>query len=138
MEVSKMKNFPTRALFGMLLGAVLGLLSITPIFAIWHRWQPPLERFCFRQYIGSALAQTPGGTVISFFNSRPNAPSYFVLMQRGKPVTSTAGLHPAGHVWLRLVSTTVRIFNVWLQNRVYNGREFRAVLEAPLALWAGV
>jgi hypothetical protein len=132
------KNFPTRAPVGMLLGAVLGLLSTVPIFAVWHRYQPALERFYFPQYVGSTLAQTPVGSVISFFHSRPSTRTYSVLMQRGKPVTSTTGLQPARHGSVRFVSTTPRIFSLWLQNQVYSGREFREVVEAPLALWAGI
>src|SRR5690349_1293455 len=97
MEASKVKNFPTRAPVGLLLGAVLGLVSIVPVFAIWHHYQPPLERFYFPQYIGSTLAQTPIGAVISFFHSRHNTRKYFVLMQGGRPVTSAAGLDPARH-----------------------------------------
>lgn len=131
-----MKNFPTRAPFGMLLGAVLGLLSSVPIFAIWHRSQPPLERFYFPQYIGSTLAQTPIGTLISFFNSRRDTRTYFVLMQGGKPVTGAAGLDPAHHISIRFVKTTPHIFRFWLQNQVYSGRELREILQAPLALWA--
>src|SRR6476660_8790407 len=88
MEVSKLKNFPTRAPVGLLLGAVLGLVSIIPVFAIWHRYQPPLERFYFPQYIGSTLAQTPIGTVTSFFHSRRITRTYFVLIHAGRPVTS--------------------------------------------------
>jgi hypothetical protein len=122
----------------MLLGAVLGLFSTVPVFAVWHRCQPPLERFYFPQYVGSALAQTPVGTVISFFHSRPSTRTYFVLLQGGKPVTSTIGLDPARHVSVRFVSTTPRIFSLWLQNQVYSGRDFREVLEAPLALWASI
>lgn len=133
-----MKNFPTRAPVGMLFGSVLGLVSIIPIFAIWHRYQPALERFYFPQYIGSALAQTPVGTVISFFHSRPSTRTYFVLIQGGKPVTSTKGLDPARHVSVRFVSTTPRIFSLWLQNQVYSGRDFREIVEAPLVLWIGV
>src|SRR6185437_16318251 len=117
-EGSRVKNFPTRAPVGMLFGSVLGLVSIIPIFAIWHRYQPALERFYFPHYIGSALAQTPVGTVISFFHSRPSTRTYFVLIQGGKPVTSTKGLDPARHVSVRFVSTTPRIFSLWLQNQV--------------------
>jgi hypothetical protein len=138
MEVSKVKNFPTRAPVGMLLGAVLGFASIAPVFAIWHRSQLPLERFYFPQYVGSALAQTPIGTMISFFNSPRNTRTYVVLMQSGKPVTSAAGLNPAYHVSVRLVSTTPRVFSLWLQNQIYQGRDFREVLQASLAVWAGI
>lgn len=116
----------------MLLGAVLGFASIAPVFAIWHRSQLPLERFYFTQYVGSTLAQTPIGTMISFFNSPRNTRTYFVLMQSGEPVTSAAGLNPAYHVSVRLVSTTPRIFSVWLQNQIYQGRDFQDVLQASL------
>jgi hypothetical protein len=68
MEASKVKNFPTRAPIGMFLGAVFGLLSTIPVFAVWHRHQLPLERFYFPQYIGSTLAQTPIGTVVCLFD----------------------------------------------------------------------
>jgi hypothetical protein len=129
-----LKNFPTRAPVGMFLGAILGILSFIPVFAIWHRYQPPLERFYFPQYIGSTLAQTPIGTVISFFHSRRNIRTYFVLMQGGRPVTSTADLDPARHVSVRFVETTPRIFGVWLQHQIYRGRAFRIVLQVPIAL----
>ena len=122
----------------MLLGTILGLLSIIPIFALWHRTPPPLERFYLPQYIGSTLAQTPIGTVISFFNSRRNTRTYFVLMQSGRPVTSAKGLDPTRPVLVRFVTTTPRIFNVWLQNQIYSGQEFREVVRAPLSLWAGI
>jgi hypothetical protein len=128
-----MKNFPTRAPVGMLLGAVLGLVSFIPVFAIWHHYRPPLERFYFPQYIGSTLAQTPIGTVISFFGPRRNTRTYFVLMQGGRPVTSAAGLDPASHVSVRFVETTPRIFGAWLQHQIYGGREFREVLQVPIA-----
>ena len=130
-----MKNFPTRAPLGMLLGGLLAFLSMVPIYAVWHHLQPPLERFYFPQYIGSTLAQTPVGTVISFFTSRRNTRTYLVLMQGGKPATSTAGLDPAGRISVRHVQTTPRIFGLWLQNQIYGGREFREVLQVPLAIW---
>jgi hypothetical protein len=133
-----MKNFPTRAPVGMLLGAVLGLVSFIPVFAIWHHYQPPLERFYFPQYIGSTLAQTPIGTVISFFGSRRNTRTYFVLMQAGRPVTSAGQLDPARHVSVRFVETTPRIFGAWLQHQIYGGREFREVLQVPIALSIGL
>jgi hypothetical protein len=133
-----MKNFPTRAPVGMLLGALLGLLSIIPVFAVWHHWQPPLNRFYLPQYIGSTLAETPVGTVISFFNSRRNTRTYFVLMQSGKPVTSAASLDPARPVLVRFVTTTPRIFSTWVRNQIYRGQEFREVVRVPLALWAGI
>jgi hypothetical protein len=135
MEASKLKTFPTRAPVGILLGGVLGLLSVVPVFAIWHQYQPPLERFYFPQYLGSTLAQTPIGTLASLFHSRRNTRTYFVLMQGGKPVTSTVGLDPAGHISVRYVQTTPRIFGLWLQNQIYSGREFREVMQAPLAIW---
>jgi hypothetical protein len=133
-----MKNFPTRAPVGMLLGATLGLVSFIPVFAVWHRYQPPLERFYFPQYIGSTLAQTPIGTVVSFFHSRRNTRTYFVLMQGRRPVTSAAGLNPARHVSVRFVETTPRIFGTWLQHQIYGGREFRQVLQMPIVLSIGV
>lgn len=133
-----MRNFPTRAPIGMLLGSVLGFFSIVPVFAIWHHCQPSLEGFYLPQYVGSTLAQTPVGTVISFFNSRRNARTYFVLMQGGKPVTGSAALDPARRVSVRFVRTTPRIFSLWLQNQIYAGREFREVLQVPLAFWAAV
>ena len=133
-----MKSFPTRAPVDMLLGAVLGLLSIVPVFAIWHHYQPPVERFYFPQYIGSTLAQTPVGTVVSYFGSRHNTRTYFVLMQGGRPVTSAAGLDRAHNMSVRFVTTTPRIFGLWLQNQIYQGRKFREVPQAPLALWAGI
>ena len=114
----------------MFLGAILGLLSFVPVFAVWHRYQPPLERFYFPQYIGSTLAQTPIGTVISFFHSRRNTRTYFVLMQG----TSAGGLDPARHVSVRFVETTPRIFGAWLQHQIYGGREFHGVLQVPIAL----
>ena len=130
-----MKNFPTRAPVGMLLGATLGLLSVVPIFAIWHHSLPWLERFYFPQYIGSTLAQTPVGTVVSFFHGRRTVRTYFVLMQGGRPVTNAAGLDPARHVSVRFVETTPRIFGTWLQTQIYGGQQFRHVLQAPLVLW---
>lgn len=133
-----MKNFPTRAPVGMILGAVLGLLSIVPVFAVWHHCQPPLERLYFPQYIGSTLAQTPIGTAISFFHSRRTTRTYFVLMQGGRPVTSAAALDPTWHVSVRFVQTTPRIFGAWLQTQIYGGRKFRELLQTPLAVWFGV
>jgi hypothetical protein len=130
-----MKNFPTRAPVGMLLGAVLGFLSIVPIYAVWHRSQPPLERFYFPQYIGSTLAQTPVGTVISFFQSSHKTRTYFVLMSGSKPTTNAVGLDPARHISARFVQTTPRIFGLWLQDQIYGGRTFREVLRMPLAIW---
>jgi hypothetical protein len=122
----------------MFLGAVLGFLSIVPVFAIWHHSQSPLERFYSPQYVGSTLAQTPIGTVISFFHSRRNTRTYFVLLQGGRPVTSAAGLDPARHVSVRFVETTPRIFGAWLQTQIYGGREFRTVLQIPIALSIGI
>ncbi len=133
-----MKTFPTRAPVGMFLGAVLGLLSIIPAFAIWHHYEPPLERFYLPQYIGSTLAQTPIGTVISFLRPRRNMRTYFVLMQDGKPVTSAAGVDLARHVSVRFVETTPRIFGAWLRTQIYGGREFRTLLQMPIALSIGI
>jgi hypothetical protein len=119
----------------MLLGAVLGFFSIVPIYAVWHRSQPPLERFYFPQYIGSRLAQTPVGTVISFVGSRRNTRTYFVLMQGGKPSTNAVGLDPTRHLSVRYVQTTPRIFGLWLQNQIYGSRALQEVLRTPLTVW---
>jgi hypothetical protein len=127
-----MKNFPARAPVGLLL--VVGTLSIVPVFAVWHHYQPPLERFYFPQYIGSTLAQTPIGTVISFFESRRDTRTYFVLMEGGRPVTNATGTDPARHISVRFVETTPRIFSAWLQDQIYGGRAFREVLQLPIAL----
>ena len=129
-----MKNFPTRAPVGLLLGAVLGIVSIVAVFAVWHRYQPPLERFYLPQYIGSTLAQTPIGTVTSLFHSRRNTRTYFVLMQAGRPLTSAAGPDPARHLSVRFVETTPGIFDAWLRTQIYGGRAFREVLQLPIAL----
>jgi len=129
-----LKNFPTRAPVGMILGSVLGLLSFVPVFGLWHHYQPPLERFYFPQYAGSTLAQTFVGTVISFFQSRRNVRTYFVLMQGGRPVTHTMIPDPAQHFSVRSVETTPRIFATWLRAQIYGGRAFRHLLRVPLAL----
>jgi hypothetical protein len=138
MEPTEMKNFPTRAPVGMLLGTVLGLLSIVPVFALWHRSRGPLERFYFPQYLGSTLAQTPVGTAVSYFGSRRNTRRYVVLLQNGKPLTGRSLLTKGKPVSIRFVETTPHIFSLWLQNQIYGGREFRAVLQTPLALWAAL
>jgi hypothetical protein len=132
-----MKNFPTRAPVGMLLGVVLGLFSVVPVFVAWHRSQPPLERFYFPQYIGSTLAQTPVGTVTSFFRSRRGTRTYFVLMEGDRPITNAALPGPAGRISIRVVQTTPRIFGTWLRNHIYGGRAFREVLQVPLVAWIG-
>jgi hypothetical protein len=131
-----MKNFPTRAPIGMILGAILGLFSLVPVFVVWQRFEPLLERFYFPQYFGSTLAQTPVGAVISFFDSRGNTRKYLVLMQGGKPVIGAAGLDPARPVSVRLVETTPRIFRSWLQMQIYGGRNVLELLRSPLLLWA--
>jgi hypothetical protein len=59
-------------------------------------------------------------------------------MQSGKPVNVKNGLAPALRVSVRFVSTTPRIFSLWLQSQVYKNRELREVLQAPLALWASI
>ncbi len=133
-----MKNFPTRAPVGMLLGLILGSLSVVPIFVFWHRSLPLLERFYFPQYIGSTLGQTPVGTVVSFFHGRRISRKYFVLMQGGKPIASAADFDPVRHVSVRFVQTTPRIFGAWLQTQIYGGRQFRELLQMPLALWIGI
>jgi hypothetical protein len=133
-----MKNFPTRAPVGMLLGAVLGFFSIVPVFAAWRHYRPPLERFYLPQYIGSTLAQTPVGTIVSFFRSRKNTRTCFVVMQDGKPVTAGRNLDPGRAVSGRLVETTPRIFGLWLRQQVYAGRSFPDVLRPPIALWIGI
>src|SRR5205823_4016827 len=51
--------------------------------------------------------------------------------------TSATGFAP-GHTSVRFVKTTPHIFSIWLQNQVYAGREFREVLQTPLALWTGI
>lgn len=129
-----MKNFPTRVPVGLILGVVLGFVSIVPVFAIWHRYQPPLERFYFPQYIGSTLAQTSIGTVTSLFHGQRITRTYFVLMQSGRPVTRTSALHAGRHLSVRIVETTPRIFGVWLQHQIYDGRAFREVLQLPILL----
>jgi hypothetical protein len=48
-----MMSFPTRAPVGMLLGVVFGLLSVVPVFVVWHRLQPPPERFYFPTPLGT-------------------------------------------------------------------------------------
>ena len=131
-----MRNFPTRAPIGMLLGAVLGLLSVVPTFAIWHHEQPPLERFYFPQYLGSMLGQTPVGRVISFFRSGGETRICFVLMQGGRPVTSRAPLDPTRPVSVRFVTTTPRIFSLWLEHQIYD-RGLRELVRVPVVIWIG-
>lgn len=122
----------------MLLGMVLGLISVVPVFVVWHRSQPPLERFYFPQFIGSTLAQTPVGTVTSFFRSRRATRTYFVLEQGDSPGTSAAPFDPARHVSVQFVQTTPRIFGTWLQNQIYRGRSFRQVVQVPVVAWIGL
>jgi hypothetical protein len=131
-----MKNFPTRAPVGMFLGCFFGLFSAIPTFAVWHCFEPPLERFYLPQYLGSMLAQTPVGTVISFFHSRQKTRLYLVLLQNGKPVTSGATLDAARHISVRFVETTPRIFASWLRMQIYGGRTLPELLRPPLLLWA--
>jgi hypothetical protein len=129
-----MKNFPTRAPVGMLLGSVLGVLSMVPIGVVCRHYQPPLERFYFPQYLGSTLAQTPIGTVISFLHARRTTRSYFVFLQDGRPVTSPACFDPARHISVRFVETTPRIFATWLQQQIYGGHSFRNIVRLPIVL----
>jgi hypothetical protein len=131
-----MKNFPTRAPVGMLLGTTCGLFSIVPIFVVWHHFQPPLERFYLPQYLGSTLAQTPVGTVLSFLHSRQKTRTYFVLLQNGRPVTRAIRIDVARPVSVRSVETTPRIFGVWLRTQIYGGRSLPELLPSPLLLWA--
>ena len=133
-----MKNFPTRAPVGMLLGGILGLFSIVPVFVVWQHLRPPLERFYLSQYLGSMLAQTPVGTVLSFFQSSQRTKRYFVLLQNGRPVTSSAALDPARHISVRFVETTPRIFSAWLRTRIYGERSLFEFLRIPLAFWAAL
>ena len=133
-----MKNFPTRAPIGMLLGVVLGLLSVIPIFVVWHRLQSPLERFYFPQLIGSALAQTPLGTVTSLFHGRRTTRTYFILMQGNRPLTTVAPFDPKRRISVRFVQTPPRIFGTWLRSRIYGGRSFREVVQAPIVSWAAI
>jgi hypothetical protein len=132
-----MKNFPTRPPVGMLVGAVLGFFSVVPIFAIWRHYQPPLERFYLSQYAGTTLAQTPVGTVLSFFHSRRHTRIYFVLMQDGRPVTARRSQDPERPISVRLVETTPRIFGLWLQNQIYARRAFPDLLRTPVGIWVG-
>jgi hypothetical protein len=133
-----MKNFPTRAPVGMLLGGILGLFSIVPVFFLWHHLWPPLGRFYLPQYFGSTLAQTPVGKVISFFDSRQKTRLYFVLAQNGRPVTSGAGLDAARHFSVRFVETTPRIFASWLRMQIYGGHTVLELLRTPLLFWASI
>jgi hypothetical protein len=59
-------------------------------------------------------------------------------MQGGRPVTSAAGFDPARRVSVRFVETAPRIFGAWLQAQIYGGREFREVLQMPIALSIGI
>ena len=111
-----MKNFPTRAPVGMLLGVILGLLSVVPVFVIWHQLQAPFERFYFPQLIGSTLAQTPLGTVTSLFQARRSTRTYFVLIEGNRPLTNGAPLDPTRRTSVRFVQTTPLIFGAWLRN----------------------
>jgi hypothetical protein len=133
-----MKNFPTRAPVGMLLGCFFGLFSVVPIFAVWHRFEPPLERFYLPQYLGSTLAQTPVGTVVSFFHSRQKRRLYFVLLQNGRPVTRAMGIHSARPVSVRFVETTPLIFSAWLRTQIYGGHSVLELLRPPILVWAGL
>jgi hypothetical protein len=122
----------------MLLGAVLGLASFIPIAVLWHRSLPWLEQYYLPQYVGSELAQTPIGTVVSFWNGRRTTRRYFVLMQSGRPVTNTQTFNPSQPVSMRWVETTPRIFHLWLRAQIYGGRSLRESLETPLALWYAI
>jgi hypothetical protein len=129
------KNFPTRAPVGMLLGVVLGLFSAVPVFVVWHRFEAPLERFYFPQFIGSTLAQTPIGTVTSFFRSRRTTRTYFVLIEGSRPFIGSALFGPTERVSVQFVETTPRIFATWLRIHTYDGRSFHEVVEIPVAVW---
>jgi len=133
-----MKNFPTRAPVGMLLGVVLGLLSVVPVFVVWHRLQSPLERFYFPQLIGSTLSQTPLGTVTSLFHGRRTTRTYFVLMQGNRPLTEGALLDPTRRTFVRFVQTTPRVFGTWLQSHIYRGRSFRELIQVPVLAWIAI
>jgi hypothetical protein len=131
-----MKNFPTRAPIGMLLGGILGLFSIVPVLAVWQRFAPPLDRFYWPQYLGSTLAQTKVGTVLSFFQSRQRTRIYFVLLQNGRPVTRANSMDPARYPSVRFVETTPLIFSTWLRMQIYGGRNLSELFGPPLLLWA--
>jgi hypothetical protein len=133
-----MKNFPTRAPVGMLLGTIFGLFSVVPIFAVRHHFQPPLERFYWPQYLGSTLAQTPVGTVLSFFHAMQKTRTYFVLLQKGRPVTGAIGIDPARPVSVRSIETTPRIFGSWLGTQIYGGHNVAELLRTPLLFWASI
>jgi hypothetical protein len=133
-----MKNFPTRAPVGMLLGTIFGLFSIVPIFAVWQRVEPPLERSYLPQYLGSTLAQTPIGTVLSFFHSRQKVRTYFVLLQNGRPVTSAIRIDPARPLTARPIETTPRIFGSWLRTQIYGGHTVAELLRTPPLFWASI
>ena len=133
-----MKNFPNRAPVGMLLGTILGLFSIAPVYFVWHHFQPPLERFYLPQYFGSTLAETPAGTVISFFHSRQKTRTYFVLLQHGRPVTGAIRTEPVQPVSVRFVETTPLIFSAWLRMQIYRGNTALELLRTPLLFWASI
>ena len=122
----------------MLLGCFFGLFFVVPIFAAWHRFEPPLERFYLPQYLGSTLAQTPVGTVLWFFHSRQKTRTYFVLLQNGRPVTRAIHIDPATPVSVRFIKTTPRIFGSWLRTQIYRGNNVAELLRAPILLWASL
>ena len=130
-----MKNFPSRAPIGMILGIISGLFSLAPII-------DPLASF-------AASARTFLLPAIHREHARPDASwnRRFVLSwQAHEPdllhphAGRQAGnecrrLDPSRHLSVRFVETTPRIFGVWLQTQIYSGREFRELLQLPLALW---
>jgi hypothetical protein len=128
-------NFPSRAPLGMILGLVIGLLSIVPILGVCYSRQRPVQKFYFGEYVASDLSQTPIGAVAAFFrHSQDHA--YYVLIQNGRRV-SGHGPIPGSAISVQVLrATPPDQFHAWLREAVFGGRDLRDLLFRPFALWA--
>jgi hypothetical protein len=127
-------NFPSRAPFGMLLGFVIGLLSIVPILGVSYSRQRSVQKFYFDEYVASYLSQTPIGAVAAFFR-QSQGHLYYALIQNGHLVSSR-GPAPGAAISVQVLRTTPPDqFHSWLRTNIYDGRDLFQLLATPFILW---
>lgn len=122
-------NFPSRAPIGLILGAVLGVLSVIATFAVWRNQLPPLQGFYIKKYLTPALPSISGKFRVK---------QYRVITVAGQIATAqTIAWATPENISARYITSEPHLFHDWLQTSVYEGQTASGMLRPPLII-AGI
>jgi hypothetical protein len=122
-------DFPSRAPIGLILGAVLGVLSVIGTFAVWRKQLSPLESFYIKKYLTPAPPS---------FNGKFRVKQYRVITVDGQIATAqTIAWATAENTSARYITSEPHLFHEWLRTSVYEGRPATDIIRTP-AIFAGL